>query len=707
MKPIFSKIRVLGTAALALFLTASCSDILDEQPRSSYDPTFFKTEKGVEGGVTSMYAHLRYIYGQAYYYNSCLTGTDEATWGWSADGNFKDADLSGVGNLTATTCRSDALWGTAFSNINTANGVIENGAEVGVNESLVSEARFFRAFDYFLLVQTFGGVPLDLGSGELKFNITPSRTSVRNTVPEVYTKAIFPDLLTAIENLPANPRVTGGVTKTVARLYLAKAYLTYAWWLKNPNNIPTYPECQRTDPNGHDAAWYFQQAYDVAVTAIENPGPFGLQESFWMVNAGPNDRNMEILLYADHTQEDEYYNGGSLSYGGGGAPDNFAGWMMNWNYTDARSADNQAVINRIAEQCYGRPWTRMAPPLGVFTKTFADKVNDSRYDGTFTTVYRGNWSTAGQNWESVTNANGMKVKEREPIFSFVFQDMDKIDYAGEGSKSNLGAGTLPGRADWVLGLDAVGRYVYPGLWKLGPYRTDNGSGAGQPNAGSTRPYNIAKFSELYLVAAEAAVEGAATQAGKSARDLVNVLRARAGRWTYSNAEYKEVDRDFSAEMTAATPATIDINYILDERSREFYGEGYRWFDLVRTQKWNEYADSYVICGGKGDHNPQTYSRTIEAFHYLRPIPQGQLDGMEMTEEEKTLIRIQDTEIDFLFFKSTRRFFLFLMEEAAVFLWYGLLGRLSSSHRIYVFSLMSMWLPPDKLIVSLKWVSFIT
>lgn len=37
MKPIFSKIRVLGTAALALFLTASCSDILDEQPRS-YNP---------------------------------------------------------------------------------------------------------------------------------------------------------------------------------------------------------------------------------------------------------------------------------------------------------------------------------------------------------------------------------------------------------------------------------------------------------------------------------------------------------------------------------------------------------------------------------------------------------------------------------------------------------------------------------------------
>lgn len=131
MKSIYSPIRVLGTAALGLLLATSCSDILDEQPRSSYDPTFFKTEKGVEGGITSMYSYLRDIYGQAYYYNSCLTGTDEATYGQSADGNFKDADLSGVGNLTSSTCRADALWGMAFTNINTCNGVIANGRRSG------------------------------------------------------------------------------------------------------------------------------------------------------------------------------------------------------------------------------------------------------------------------------------------------------------------------------------------------------------------------------------------------------------------------------------------------------------------------------------------------------------------------------------------------------------------------------------------------
>ena len=639
MKPTFINIRVLGTTALALLFATSCSDILDEQPRSIYEPTFFQTEKGVEGGITSMYAHLRYIYGQAYYYNSCLTGTDEATYAQSADGNFKDADLSGVGSLTASSSRSDVLWGTAFSNINTANGVLENGSKVGVSEAILAEAHFFRGMDYFLLVQTFGGVPLDLGAGELKFNISTSRTSVRNTVPEVYTKAVFPDLKTAITNLPDNPRVTGGVTKTVARLYLSKAYLTYGWWLENPNNIPTYPECDRTDPDGHDAAWYYQQAYDIATEAIDNPGPYGLMESFYQVNAGPYDRNKEILLYADHTQEDEYYNGGSLSYGSGGAPDNFAGWMMNWNYTDIQAKDKDgntiSPVIRVAEQAYGRPWTRMAPPHGVFTKTFKDKTKDSRYDGTFTTVYRGNWSTNGNNWTTVSGANGIAVAEGEPLLTFLPEDDPNIQYPDGAGNSNTGAGVITGRGDHVMGPSAISRRVYPGLWKLGPYRTDNGTGPGQPNAGSTRPYNIAKFSELYLIAAEAAVKGATTKPDKSARELVNVLRDRAGKWTFNNAENEEMDVDYGSQLTAETPATIDINFILDERSREFYGEGYRWFDLVRTQKWNEYADSYEICGNdKGDRNIVTYTRTIKPGHYLRPIPQGQLDGMEMSADEK-------------------------------------------------------------------------
>lgn len=622
----------IGTALLSLFLSA-CSDILDEKPRSTYTPEFFKTEKGVMGGVTSMYAHLRYLYGQGYYYNSLLTGTDEVTYAQSADGNFKDMDMTGVGSITSSSSRSDVLWNEAFPNINTASGIIENAEAVGtISNALIAEARFFRAYDYFLLVQTFGGVPLDLGAGKLKFNTAPVRTSTRNTVPEVYTEAVFPDLVKAVADLPATPRVTGGATKTLARLYLAKAYLTYGWWLQNPNNIPTYPAAERVDPDGKNAAWYFQQAYNVAVEAIENPGPFGLQPTYYDVNLGSNDRNNEILLFADHTEESEFYNASSLSWSNGNAPENFAGWFMTWNYTNIRSG-GESSVQREAVQALGRPWTRMCPTINVVTTTFADKTNDSRYDGTFTTVYHGNWDKAGVADATLANANGLPVAPGDPVLTFLYEDVPGITYA-EGN-ANIGAGVLPGRADFVIAPSGISRITYPGLWKLGPYRTDNGTGLGQPNGASTRPFNIAKFSELYFVAAEAAVKGATVKAGMSAKDLINVIRARAGKWRWHNNNNVAMNVDNSAAMVAATPATIDINYILAERSREFYGEGYRWFDLVRTQKWAELAGSYMICGAAyKDRTPQTFTRTIEPKHYLRPIPLGQLDRMELSDEDK-------------------------------------------------------------------------
>ncbi|MDO9377067.1 MAG: RagB/SusD family nutrient uptake outer membrane protein [Bacteroidota bacterium] len=647
-------IKSFIAAALVLSAGSGCKKILDEEPRSIYTPEFFKTEKGILGGITSQYAHLRFIYGQPYYYNTLETGTDEYTWASSADQNFKDMDLSGVGNITAASSRSDALWGTAFSNINTASGIIENAAAVPtVTPAQVAEARFFRAFDYFLLVQTFGGVPLDLGAGELKFNTSASRGSVRNTVPEVYTKAIFPDLVQAVADLPVAPRATGTATKTLARLYLSKAYLTYAWWLQNPNNIPTYPASPRTDPAGKDAAYYFQQAYDIATQGIDAPGSFGLENTFYDLHVGGNDRNKEMLLYADHTQESAFYNGAPIisgSDGESGNGRNGAVWMVTWNYTIIRSAPNAtgtgsgvSSVQREAAQSLGRPYTRMAPPIGPFLTTFADKTLDSRYDGTFATVHRGNWPKGGTSNATLYNANDLPVVPGDAILSFLEDESQtaNIVYPASGASfpgktsNNVGAGVLPGRADFVVNPRGISRIVYPNLWKMGVYRTDNGNGLGQPNATSTRPFKIAKFSELYLIAAEAAVKGAITVAGKSATDLLNVIRARAGKWKFSNKNNAAFVADNSAALIAATPATVDINYILAERSREYFGEGHRWFDLVRTQKWNELAGTYQIGGATyGSHTPQTVTRTIEPMHYLRPIPQSQLDGMDMSTEEK-------------------------------------------------------------------------
>ncbi|MBP5387280.1 MAG: RagB/SusD family nutrient uptake outer membrane protein [Prevotella sp.] len=635
---------ILAAGLLCCGLSAtftSCSDILDEQPRSQFDPTFFTTKTGIEGGLTSLYAHLRYFYGNGYWLNICETGTDEYTYAQSADGNFKDADLSGVGQLTATTSRSDALWGTAFANINTASGIIENGAEAGISSALLAEAYFFRAFDYFLLVQTFGGVPLDLGAGELKFNTSTVRTSVRNTVPEVYA-AIFADLEKAVADLPETPRLTGTATKNLARLFLSKAYLTYAWWLENPNNIPTYPECSR---DASQANSYFQKALETATQAINAPGPYALQPTFYDVNVATNDRNSEIMLYADHDENEKYGNGGSgYGWGSGGSPENFAYWMTTFNYTEmtAKAASGNTInpIQREAVQALGRPWTRMAPIADNFMEggvwEDAVKAIDSRYDATFTLRFHTNWQKAGGSDAYVFGANDMHVGPNEIFFSWVPESEDsKIDYtvsSGNGN-GNLGFGVMPGRADFVVAVNHISRKKYPINWKLGIYRTDNAGGLGSMvNGGSPRPFNVAKFSEFYLIAAEAAVKLGRNDV---ARNMVNVLRARAGKQTFSQNDNVAVSVDYSAEMLAATPDIITVDYILDERSREFWGEGYRWYDLVRTQKWAERATNYRIAGsGYTDKDLQSFRRDIPASYYLRPIPQGQLDGMEMTDAEK-------------------------------------------------------------------------
>ena len=615
----------------------SCGNVLDEQPRSQFDPTFFTTKAGIEGGLTSLYAHLRYFYGNGYYLNSVETGTDEYTYAQSADGNFKDADLSGVGQMTPSNSIAGGCWDAAFANINTASGIIENGVAAGIDDALLAEAYFFRAFDYFILVQTYGGVPLDLGAGELKFNTSTVRTSVRNTVPEVYA-AIFSDLEKAVKDLPENPRLTGTATKNLARLYLSKAYLTYAWWLENPNNIPTYPECTRESNKANE---YFSLAYETAKTAINNPGPYALQPTFYDVNVATNDRNSEIMLYADHDEDEKFGNGGvGYGWGSGGSPENFAYWMETWNYTEmiAKDPSGNSInpVQREAVQGLGRPWTRMAPVADAFIEggvwEDAVKAIDSRYDATFTLSYFTNWDKAGNTAPYVIGANGLQVKPNEAYFTWVPESEDaNINYTGADGK--LGFGEMDGRADFVVAVNHISRKKYPCNWKIGIYRTDNDGGLGSKvNGGSPRPWNVAKFSEFYLIAAEAAVK-----LGKQAdaKEMVNVLRARAGKQTYCVNNRAELVADHSAEMLAATPAEITIDFILDERSREFWGEGYRWFDLVRTQKWAERAGTYHIAGsGYTDKDLETFTRDIPAGYYLRPIPQGQIDGLMISKEEK-------------------------------------------------------------------------
>ncbi len=641
-------------------------------PRATYTPDFFRTTAGVENGISGLYEALRDPWGD--YLNAFgQMATDETTYADLADGNFKDPDRtvgSGFVDIKqgAGVDPAGRLWtNRGFSTINNANGIIKFGTEAGISPSLLAEANFFRAYRYFMMVITFGGAPLDLGAGELEFNSVPTKLSVRNTVPEVYTRAIFKDLKYCIEMLPDSPRLTGAVTKNVARYFLAKAYLSYAWWLENPNNIPTWPETARVDPDGHDYQWYFQQAYDLSLEAINNPGPYGLMDTFFEVHNAGNDYNKEMLFYVDHWQDTTY---GGFNSGNNGS--NFYYFFFSTPqydqiYTDngevndeGKPRNNYVAVTREAAQYFGRPWARQSPTVEALVNTFADKENDSRFESTFVTTFFGNWHKQGgahAERQSVKNIhNGLTIPQGGAVLKFIpDQEPGVVTYAANANNptdnngqglNNFGAGWMEGEAAYVVEYSKINRRTFPSIWKIGNQRNNNGTGLGDYNGESPRPQKLAMFSEFYFIAAEAAVKGAT--GAMSARDLVNVIRARAGKWIHKNSDgiypYPNgpgnYTADRSAEMVAATPADIDIDYILMERSREYYGEGFRWWDLTRTQKWQEFAATYTLAD-KGNHDPKVNTRDIPTHLYLRPIPDGgQIQRMEWSDDPAEALQQQ-------------------------------------------------------------------
>lgn len=85
------------------------------------------------------------------------------------------------------------------------------------------------------------------------------------------------------------------------------------------------------------------------------------------------------------------------------------------------------------------------------------------------------------------------------------------------------------------------------------------------NADAT-PVIVSRYSEMYLIKAEALGAGAAAEAALSA---------------YFTARY-------TVPPVAGTIATLNAanfqNLILDERQREFFGESFRWYDIKRTNR---------------------------------------------------------------------------------------------------------------------------
>ncbi len=401
---------------------------------------------------------------------------------------------------------------------------------------------------------------------------------------DVYTQ-IIKDLTEASAELQvsspssataSNPFGGKCASQLTAKFLLAKAYLTRGW----------SSAAQAND---------FQTAYNIASDVITNKANYSadMWQDFGDAFKPANDYGKETVFVSDHSNDTKYgqYQPGAS----GGAAQNLTPWFNRFNYPTLGinanvngagvlvSAGSTMMTRDVAN---GRPYIRIRPNNNyVLNQAFADRVNDSRYDKTFQTVWIANTA-------NVTGTRGTLIVGVDTAIWIP-------PYAVAGAPQANGANPFKGI---IIPPNLQNNNWFPAVKKFDdPSRT----GVNDP---STRPVVIIRFSEVYMVAAEAAFKAGDLN---SAANMLNAVRQRAA---YRSTNTAAQNAAAAAAMTI-TPGQVTLDFILDERTREFYGEWQRWLDLVRTHSlisrvttWNTEASPY-----------------IKPFHILRPIPQIEID----------------------------------------------------------------------------------
>src|SRR6266487_61801 len=152
-----------------------------------------------------------------------------------AFGSGATVDLSSVSNGSYLPPANSLLWDGSYAGIRATNYLLQKAVESGLGAQIdrwVAEARFFRAYYYWNLAKTYGGVPLitkvlDVTSGEV---YTP-----RSTQQEIID-FIIADLDTALSKLVKQSELSGSelgrVTQGAALALKSRAALYQGTWFK-------------------------------------------------------------------------------------------------------------------------------------------------------------------------------------------------------------------------------------------------------------------------------------------------------------------------------------------------------------------------------------------------------------------------------------------------------------------------------------------
>jgi starch-binding outer membrane protein, SusD/RagB family len=208
-------------AILLLFTLSNCNDYLDEENKSeALANEYYTTARGYENLVNAAYASLRDVYKAPWVFEA---GTDMFVEGRTA----QPVGISEYMELASDDAVVEAFYQRCYAAIQRCNTAVYYNDKTEAASTLstrLGEAKFLRAYYYFLLVQTFGGVPLVdqaiLDAPQLEFE--------RNSAEEVYA-FIIQDLNEALNLVPETTAQFGRVTKRAVLHYLAKVHLTRSY----------------------------------------------------------------------------------------------------------------------------------------------------------------------------------------------------------------------------------------------------------------------------------------------------------------------------------------------------------------------------------------------------------------------------------------------------------------------------------------------
>lgn len=501
----------------------SCSDFLDASNKSNVTAKqSFATKEGLNNLVNDAYQHLQNVYAAPLFTSCFSAGTDM----YADARNKMNEALNTYETLTPENTDIKNLYTYLYSGIRAANSVSYYAQTAQVDDKtksqLIGEARVLAAYEYYLLVNNFGGVPI------MKDFLTTADTGYPKSSPEDVYAYIISELEEVISKnvLQASTATKGGgrISQETAKAILAKTYLSAAW-----------------DLNKQD---YFSKAAALADEVIAGrklTTPFA---KLWKAD-GSGDDNEEFLWDVEY----DLATANNTTSGG----TEWSGYYCNYlggNEDNIKATTSSYVPTLYALHCF--------------------KKGDQRYDATFMKelpdINKGNAANTGY-WTWYKNGESLVGKPVTRYYSAWYEtdaDFEAWKAIDPANRANTYRIPMDSQTKEAQNMDGKDMDYYDNqqlVYGSSPCKKFDDSKTAKTEKNTCyRDIHIITLPEMYLVAAEAYLK-----AGDNPKALarLNEVHQRAG--------------------LPALTGTVTIDDILDENACENFGNEARWMDLRRTQ----------------------------------------------------------------------------------------------------------------------------